>query len=358
MKIRQFCGFTLVELLVVIAIIGMLIALLLPAVQAAREAARRMQCTNHVKQLSLALHTYADAFSAFPNDGWATNFNGSTSPANLSLLTRLLPYVEQSALYAKFDFGFPIGTAPNTDTAGGAFEGNPRINYFRCPSNSSDTLHATYHTSLTNYVGIAGGTTPTVASANHAGRSANYEVYSTAAAAAANPGAVGNEVKIKYIEGYLSNGALPFNATTTFSTLSDGTSNVVVFGELTWAGVQEAPTDTATDGPHVAASWAQGTSVASNLVTSHNVKIVSSVDLRKGATASVANKVINGGKTSVTATKNGFQRSSNVGSFGSNHTGVAVFGIGDGSVRVISDTISEFVIERAANAKDGASVTF
>lgn len=86
-------GFTLVELLVVIAIIGILIALLLPAVQAAREAARRMQCTNQLKQWGLAVHTYNDAYKGFPGHGTGTQ-------CNRTAFVPLLPFVEQTARYS------------------------------------------------------------------------------------------------------------------------------------------------------------------------------------------------------------------------------------------------------------------
>ncbi len=96
-------AFTLVELLVVIAIIGILIALLLPAVQAAREAARRMQCTNNVKQLSLSLHTYHDAHNGFPascsEDSLRVHPNGVKEGGRFSWYTRVLPFIEQTALY-------------------------------------------------------------------------------------------------------------------------------------------------------------------------------------------------------------------------------------------------------------------
>lgn len=94
-------GFTLVELLVVIAIIGILIALLLPAVQAAREAARRMQCTNHLKQFSLAFHTYHDTHKSLPPLGVGGADWGDPSPTcdRLGWILRVLPFIEQNALY-------------------------------------------------------------------------------------------------------------------------------------------------------------------------------------------------------------------------------------------------------------------
>ena len=91
-------GFTLVELLVVIAIIGILIALLLPAVQAAREAARRMQCTNNLKQLGLAFHTYHDANRSFP--AMRCGPSDDISWGMTSYFVMLLPYFEQGALYS------------------------------------------------------------------------------------------------------------------------------------------------------------------------------------------------------------------------------------------------------------------
>ena len=104
-------AFTLVELLVVIAIIGILVALLLPAIQAAREAARRTECTNKMKQLGVAIHNYHDTHKQFPpagiNYGWAGA--GVTNPItgqilNVSGWSMTLPFLEQQQLYDQYDF--------------------------------------------------------------------------------------------------------------------------------------------------------------------------------------------------------------------------------------------------------------
>src|ERR1041384_5348025 len=99
---RHRHAFTLVELLVVIAIIGILVALLLPAVQAAREAARRMQCSNNLKQYGLALHNYHDVYKSFPIGGiggWAADHY-----YKLSWQARVIPFIEQAGIFSSIDF--------------------------------------------------------------------------------------------------------------------------------------------------------------------------------------------------------------------------------------------------------------
>ncbi|HEV3023411.1 MAG TPA: DUF1559 domain-containing protein, partial [Pirellulales bacterium] len=103
-KLLKRTAFTLVELLVVIAIIGILIALLLPAVQAAREAARRAQCTNNLKQLGIALHNYHDIYKRFPI-GYATDFYlPDIQWERGGAMVRLLQFCEQKQLYDLLDF--------------------------------------------------------------------------------------------------------------------------------------------------------------------------------------------------------------------------------------------------------------
>jgi prepilin-type N-terminal cleavage/methylation domain-containing protein/prepilin-type processing-associated H-X9-DG protein len=125
---RSRPGFTLIELLVVIAIISVLIALLLPAVQSAREAARRAQCVNNLKQIGLAMHNYAESRGALPGADMVFNVT------ELSALTMVLPYLEQTSVYNSVNFGFNYQD-PNNTTAMYMV-----VNGFVCPSDLGDPL--------------------------------------------------------------------------------------------------------------------------------------------------------------------------------------------------------------------------
>lgn len=138
-------GFTLIELLVVIAIIAVLIALLLPAVQQAREAARRSQCKNNLKQIGLALHNYLDTFTKFPPGG---TYESGTAGSGWSVQSRILPYVDQGNLGNLIDFSKNYNVAPNQNTVTAQ-----KIPLFMCPSETNDRAYpdgATTHYPL-NY---------------------------------------------------------------------------------------------------------------------------------------------------------------------------------------------------------------
>lgn len=152
--LRTRRAFTLVELLVVIAIIGVLVALLLPAVQAARESARRTQCSNQIKQIGLALHNFDSAFMKFPPAGtgysWCAAGNDELEIYNSNGMVLLLPYLEQGPLFEKFNLkeaSASTGSAATTNTTG-TMVGDPTTNgnaaaagtiirNFLCPSDAT-----------------------------------------------------------------------------------------------------------------------------------------------------------------------------------------------------------------------------
>jgi prepilin-type N-terminal cleavage/methylation domain-containing protein/prepilin-type processing-associated H-X9-DG protein len=154
--LRRCFGFTLVELLVVIAIIGVLVSLLLPAVQSAREASRRSKCQNSLKQLGLALHNFENANSRFPpggkSYGWCTHtppdYSRDTQAFNLNGLVLLLPYIEQQGLYQKYNpnaasQSYLINGAPAAGdpiSGGNAEIAALNVAIFRCPADNYDPL--------------------------------------------------------------------------------------------------------------------------------------------------------------------------------------------------------------------------
>lgn len=164
-------GFTLVELLVVISIIGLLLAMLLPAVQAAREAARRMSCTNNLKQVGLALHLYHDTFQSLPV-GWeafapSTGLPDFEGEPGWSWSARILPYMEQGALFGqKVHLDLPITAPVNAEAR--VYE----VRAFRCPSDLGETTfvlgqdpswpgpYTPVELAIGNYLGMFGTTEP------------------------------------------------------------------------------------------------------------------------------------------------------------------------------------------------------
>ena len=153
-------AFTLIELLVVITIIGILVALLLPAVQAAREAGRRMQCGNNLKQLGLALHLYHDDFQQFP-----FNYNNLGGSGRGSMLVRLLPYIEQINTYNLLDLTRDDlwQTAVYPGTTRHVFE--TPISAYLCPS---ETFTVGVDASWSGFYGRTGSATGPIAMTSYA----------------------------------------------------------------------------------------------------------------------------------------------------------------------------------------------
>jgi prepilin-type N-terminal cleavage/methylation domain-containing protein len=232
MSVRR-SAFTLVELLVVIAIIGILVALLLPAVQAAREAARRMKCSNNLKQYGLALHNYHDTFNTLPPGGlWNVSSADWWAPA-ISWQARILPYIEQQTVYDRIIMNFGPGT--NYSIVGYNSIVNPATGqrlrqtpmpYAMCPSDEGDAL-LNNDWAQTSYSGSLGSQrTPSLdGNCNPYMQIAGFH-YENLPWNADH----GNTWRKEDVSGVF--GRMGFDGKMSFSAILDGTSQVILVGEI------------------------------------------------------------------------------------------------------------------------------
>ena len=206
-------GFTLIELLVVIAIIAVLIALLLPAVQAAREAARRTQCVNNLKQMGLALHNYHDALLIFPPGYIAASrfIDGETDTSpGWSWAAMMLPQLDQAPLYSSINVWLPIQTPANTTGT------RTILSAFLCPSDQL-TMGGTYP--VTDGLG---NTVATVAASSYA----------------ASTGSDAADVALGLNNDGSGNGPFYRNSGVRMAAIVDGTSQTILLLERAWGDTE------------------------------------------------------------------------------------------------------------------------
>lgn len=321
-------GFTLVELLVVIAIIGILIALLLPAVQAAREAARRTQCLNNMKQIGLATLNYEVAHGELPEGSYFyTNGNWFKT---VGLLGKILPYAEDTAVHGLIDFDYEAdadGNGQGSDDvqlADGSYLASIPIDMYMCPSDGTPAVSPSPHNAnklvaKTNYVGSVGSMT--VGFGNTAARC-------TTANSTWSPKAVhfllkrpnpGVPKTVNDFSGVFTRHAIPVK----LRQITDGTSKTILFGEV-------RPDCSV----HVSGGWLS----SNNLCGLAKTTIPINYDSCSKEAIDKCHQWNNW------TTEFGFK---------SNHAGGANFGYGDGSTSFISEDVDYGVYQLQGDKSDG-----
>lgn len=321
LSLRRRRGFTLVELLVVIAIIGVLVALLLPAVQAAREAARRTSCANKIRQLGIAVHNFHDTMNKLPPGASATvlpNPNPSGGTATIrgtSWIVYTLPFFEQAALYNMYRFDLHYDDPINT------LVGEVIVPTLYCPSGPDPKKHLDPNAGVTknvttHYYGVmgpAGSTNPSTITID--GVTYNFTVGS--------PGANGAWSAEGMMSQYQDTaGSVSTGRQIRLANVTDGTSNTLMLAER----ARMLPPGQTND----YRSWIRGQNGGS------------------GATKNVTNPIN-------AAFYNGSSNFNDI-SFGSQHPGGCHFALGDASVKFIQQNIDLNVYKALASMGAGESV--
>jgi len=315
MMIRKRRGFTLIELLVVIAIIAILIALLLPAVQQAREAARRSDCKNRLKQIGLALHNYHETHRAFPPGSILSTSScppSSSARRGATWTVMILPFLDESPRYNQFDFeGTFAGIANETSNDNESEQIRPNSQY-QCPSDPN----AASAEPNTNYRGVQGGGTEAQALCT-AGSASNRRLF-------------------------YNNGILHMNSNVKMRDVVDGTSNTFMVGESRWwfAVGQNTPYGTYF-------TWASSTRNAGG--SSHVNVVAGAVD---PINSPLVDYFPNQGPYTDHPAGIGAVVGTHTRCFGSWHQGGAHFVLADGSVHFLSENIDLATYRQIAQRAD------
>ena len=324
-------AFTLVELLVVIAIIGVLIGLLLPAVQSAREAARRMQCTNNLRQMGLALHNYHDAFRSFPL-GSRSGFRGyNTTGTNWR--TGLLPYLEEKPLFDSLNFETGSFSGWNSKPFSGGNEVLQKLGIpvYKCPSSTIDPFVNEpgsindRESLMHDYVGIAG--------------------------AYPDPGGRGSAVCRESLHGKVCNtGLLLAHEVRAIRDATDGTSHTMIIAEQS-ALVGDRP---------IRSNYGGGWAGARDHGSGYNLNPRRANQIPDDGSQNwyycgltVVRWAINSRTTVPRSSSQTYETNTILNSF---HPGVINVLMADGSVHAIADDIEMETLLRLASANDGMPV--
>lgn len=318
-------GFTLIELLVVIAIIAILIALLLPAVQQAREAARRTQCKNNLKQIGLALHNYHDVSLTFP----IGSNTGQNNTFGLSYWAGLMPYFDQANMYSQLTFDGQHPGWTRDGQSGGEINGQAAdgqsFAMMLCPSSPLPTMKDTgsgYITCLPQYVGINGATDDTETPPRFVNSGPAQMTYT--GCCSGNGGIASG------------GGTLLRNKAIRIRDITDGTSNTIMVGEQSDFVENAAGVGTQINANH---GWLMGTHGLGEVT---NLRAFNTTSVRYPPNSGIA----------VAGSGVGNNDGVNSGLFSAHTGGVQVL-LADGSCRFLSENVDMLTLRLLCSRKDG-----